>query len=157
MKNFIKYFIIGLLINFGGLAIGGLWTNPGTTSEWYSNLNIAPWTPPGWVFAFAWTTIGLTFSMWYGWIMSIVKPINPELIAMYVFSVVLNVIWNPLFFQLHKLGLSWMIITMLWITIYWITDTTRKELGWKPMLLVLPYFIWLCIADSLNLYALLMN
>ena len=101
MKNFIKYFIIGLLINFGGLAIGGLWTNPGTTSEWYSNLNIAPWTPPGWVFAFAWTTIGLTFSMWYGWIMSRVKPINPELIAMYVFSVVLNVIWNPLFFQLQ--------------------------------------------------------
>jgi len=76
---------------------------------------------------------------------------------MYVFSVVLNLIWNPLFFGLHKLETSWLVITMLWITIYWITDTTRKEFGWKPMLLVLPYFIWLCIADSLNLYALLMN
>ena len=157
MKNFIKHFIIGLLINFGGLAIGSIWTTPGVTSDWYTNLKIAPWTPPGWVFGFAWTTIGLTFSIWYGWMMSKVIPRNQELIGLYLISVVLNIIWNPLFFGYHNLGISWLVITTLGITIFDITDTTRREYGWKPMLLVLPYFIWICIANSLNLYSLLTN
>ena len=157
MKQYIKHFIIGLLINFGGLSIGGLWTNPGTSSDWYSTLNIAPWTPPGWVFAFAWTTIGLTFSMWYSWMKVSAKNHEYDLFRLFCFSVLLNVAWNPLFFGLHQLGISWFVITLLSITIFYLCDITRKEYGWKPMLLVIPYFLWLCIANSLNLYALLMN
>ena len=156
MKYF-KHFLIGLLINFGGLAIGGIWTNPGTSSEWYSTLNIAPWTPPGWVFGAAWTTIGITFSMWYAWIMVNLKPSDTELPILFPLSVILNIIWNPLFFGLHWLAFSWGIITFLGVKVFCIADVTRREYGWKPMLLVLPYFIWLCIANSLNLYSFIMN
>ena len=38
--------------------------NNGPQTDWYSNLNKAPWTPPGWVFGFAWTTIMLCFSIY---------------------------------------------------------------------------------------------
>ena len=55
--------IIFLLINFAGLFIGGLFTGEGVPSDWYQNLNKAPWTPPGWVFGFAWTTIMICFSL----------------------------------------------------------------------------------------------
>lgn len=41
--------IIFLILNFAALAIGGLSTSSGVTSEWYNALNKAPWTPPGWV------------------------------------------------------------------------------------------------------------
>ena len=39
-----------LLLNFGGLALGSFLMGEGPTGMWYSNLNKAPWTPPGWVF-----------------------------------------------------------------------------------------------------------
>ena len=55
MKNQLKFTILFLIINFGGLAIGNWFMNNGPISEWYLNLNKAPWTPPGWVFGVAWT------------------------------------------------------------------------------------------------------
>ena len=36
--------IIFLLINFTGLFSGGLFTQEGVPSDWYQNLNKAPWT-----------------------------------------------------------------------------------------------------------------
>ena len=57
--------IIGFLfLNFGALALGGLFAGSGAGSNWYAELNKAPWTPPGWVFGFAWTTIMLCFSVY---------------------------------------------------------------------------------------------
>ena len=50
MKKYIITLTGFLIINFGGLAIGQVWTGDGVTSEWYTSLNQAPWTPPGWVF-----------------------------------------------------------------------------------------------------------
>ena len=45
--------IIGFLfLNFGALALGGLFAGSGAGSNWYAELNKAPWTPPGWVFGF---------------------------------------------------------------------------------------------------------
>jgi tryptophan-rich sensory protein len=38
-----------LLLNFAALAVGGLFTGNGVSSEWHQNLDKAPWTPPGWV------------------------------------------------------------------------------------------------------------
>ena len=63
MKKYIITLIGFLIINFGGLAIGQVWTGDGVTSEWYTSLNQAPWTPPGWVFGLAWTSIAITFSL----------------------------------------------------------------------------------------------
>ena len=37
--------LLFLIINFGGLFIGGLFTGEGVPSDWYQNLNKAPWTP----------------------------------------------------------------------------------------------------------------
>ena len=55
--------IIFLFINFTGLFLGGLFTQEGVPSDWYQNLNKAPWTPPDWLFGFAWTTIMICFSI----------------------------------------------------------------------------------------------
>ncbi len=58
----IKKILIFLVINFAALGIGGFFTGPGVSSDWYTNLNQAPWTPPGWFFGAAWTTIMICFS-----------------------------------------------------------------------------------------------
>lgn len=152
--KYVLSYIVFLFINFGGLALGGIWTNVGTSSEWYANLNIAPWTPPGWVFGAAWTTIGLTFSalMAYAWVKK-----NVELLILFFPSLILNILWNPVFFGIHQLWLAGGIITILSLLIYFIVDISRKQWGWKIASLGLPYFVWLMIATSLNLFSAIMN
>ncbi len=59
----LKLTILFLVANFGGLAIGSWLMNNGPISDWYTNLNQAPWTPPGAVFGIAWTFIMNCFSI----------------------------------------------------------------------------------------------
>ena len=63
MKLF-KSIVFFLVINFGGLYIGNLLMNNGPQTTWYTSLNQAPWTPPGWVFGVAWTLIMICFSVY---------------------------------------------------------------------------------------------
>ena len=65
MKS-LKLILFFLILNFGALGIGSFLMNNGPTSTWYLTLNKAPWTPPGWVFGFAWFTIMILFFNIYG-------------------------------------------------------------------------------------------
>ena len=156
MKKFWHYFGICLLINFGGLALGSAWTDPGTSSEWYTTLNQAPWTPPGWVFGAAWFTISVTFSIWGGLIFG-KRVYQEELKLLYAASVILNVAWNPTFFYLHATITAGVFIALLGVILFFITDITRNGYGWKYAIFSVPYFLWLMIATSLNWYIVIMN
>ena len=148
-------FIVFLIINFGALAIGSWLMGDAVSGEWYSNLNKAPWTPPGWVFGAAWTLIMLCFSIYLSYLFSIRN--SKFVIAVYTSSVLLNVSWNYFFFnqQLITLGLVNIVLLTLLITYFFITFGDDKLSRLKYLLL--PYIIWLCIATSLNLYILVYN
>jgi len=147
--------IVFLLINFGALAIGGFFTGKGVPSEWYNSLIKAPWTPPGWVFGFAWTMIMTCFSTYMANLWPVVDN-KKILIGLFIFQWVLNVSWNPTFFYYHNVLFGFLIISGLTILVgiflllYW------PEMKYKTILL-LPYFIWLLIATSLNGYILFKN
>jgi tryptophan-rich sensory protein len=49
------------------------------------------------------------------------------------------------------------VLLLLSFVIYHMTDFARCIHGWKVAWLLLPYFIWLMIATSLNLYISIMN
>lgn len=145
--------IIFLIINFGALGIGGLMLGNPQTNEWYQSLNKAPWTPPGWVFGAAWSFIMLCYSI-FMWKASSVAELRvyPGLYILFTIQFVLNVIWNPIFFRWHFMGLGAFVIIALLLVVTWFTWWGFKNLGvWG--LLMLPYTIWLCIASSLNIYA----
>jgi len=59
-----KHVILFLVLNFGALAVASLFTGNGVASNWYQHLNKAPWTPPGWMFGLAWTTIMICFALY---------------------------------------------------------------------------------------------
>ena len=61
---------IFLILNFTALAFGGLFTSKGVPSEWYLTLLKAPWTPPGWVFGFAWSLIMICYAFYMGFLYS---------------------------------------------------------------------------------------
>jgi tryptophan-rich sensory protein len=153
MKLF-KLVIFFLVVNFGALAIGNLLMADGPRTDWYLNLNKAPWTPPGLVFGAAWFTIMLCFSVY----MAYLYKLLPKLDVILLFSIqfVLNVIWNYCFFNLHYIGLGFTIITILTFVVGVFTFKYNNNLKLKTIL-ILPYLIWLCIATSLNGYILLNN
>ena len=143
-----------IIINFGGLAIGSWLMDGGTTAAWYTSLNQAPWTPPGWVFGAAWTTIMICFSFYMAILYENQK--SKEVISLFLLQFVLNVSWNYIFFNQHKVLLALVSILMLTILTFYFLFKFKSALKIKSILIV-PYCIWLCIASSLNLYIYLYN
>jgi tryptophan-rich sensory protein len=153
MKQF-KLTLLFLVINFGGLAIGNWLMNNGPLTNWYINLNKAPWTPPGWVFGVAWTTIMICFSIYLGKLFLVDDSKKMRLI--FLFQFVLNVSWNFFFFNQHLVSFSLFTILLLTSLLFiYFFQISNKVAGFKYLLL--PYMIWLCIATSLNLYILVHN
>ncbi len=147
--------LIFLALNFGALAIGGFFTGDGVPSDWYQDLNKAPWTPPGWVFGSAWTLIMICLSLFMAKAYKKVQH-KKTLLYLYTIQLILNIAWNPVFFYYHDVTLALLIISMLTILMGYMYIRYQKKL--KPWAyLLLPYMIWLCIATSLNGYILIKN
>lgn len=142
-----------LTINFGALGLGSWLMNNGPLTEWYINLNKAPWTPPGWVFGVAWSIIMICFSIYLGYLFTASNSKKER--AAFTVQLVLNVIWNYIFFNQHLIGLGLIIIILLTIVVFYFFFNFKEQENKK--LLLLPYMIWLCIATSLNAYILLNN
>jgi tryptophan-rich sensory protein len=152
MMRYVLFFIL----NFGALGLGG-WLMGSTPVEnnWYQALHKAPWTPPGWVFGVAWTFIMICYSLFMGKATQVESQAN-MLYVLFAIQLLLNVIWNPVFFRWHMSGLSLAIIFSLTLLIAWFTYWGFKNVGlWG--ILMLPYILWLCIACSLNWYAFAKN
>ncbi|MBN2236829.1 MAG: tryptophan-rich sensory protein [Bacteroidales bacterium] len=147
--------IIFLALNFAALALGGLFTSKGVPSDWYVNLNKAPWTPPGWVFGAAWTTIMILYGIYMAYLWPISEHKN-LLIGLYILQLILNIGWNPTFFYYHQVLSGLLLISLLTALIGFMLFFYWPELKLKS-LLILPYLIWLVIASSLNGYVWLKN
>ncbi len=150
----LKPLLLFLVINFGGLAFGSWLMDNGPLSSWYTNLNQAPWTPPGWVFGVAWTLIMICFSIYLAYLF--LKADSTKLRLAFTFQVFLNVIWNYIFFNQHQVALSLVVISALTVVIFTFFFNNKKEIE-NISYLLLPYMIWLLIATSLNAYILLNN
>lgn len=147
--------IIFLVLNFGALAIGSFFTSKGVPSEWYAELNKAPWTPPGWMFGFAWTTIMICFSLYLAYLWPLEEN-KSFLIGLFLVQLLLNIGWNPMFFYYHNMLGGLIIITALTGVMWYFLFHYWDLLKWKTIL-VAPYCIWLVIATSLNAYTVLKN
>ncbi|MEM6723304.1 MAG: TspO/MBR family protein [Bacteroidota bacterium] len=145
--------IVFLLLNFGGLAFGGLFTE--VNSDWYQGLNRAPWTPPGWVFGAAWTTIMICFSIYMAFLWGEAKDKKP-LVINYLLAFILNAGWNPVFFHFRQVALGLVVIVALTVVVTYFIFRYWNTLKSKTLLMA-PYFIWLLIATSLNAYVLFKN
>ncbi|WP_117880416.1 TspO/MBR family protein [Aureibaculum luteum] len=147
--------ILFLVLNFAALGVGGFLAGNGASSDWYAHIDKAPWTPPGWVFGFAWFTIMICFSFYLAYLWPEIENKN-LLIGLLVVQYLLNMAWNPTFFYYHYvlagllvlIGLAFVVGVFLFF--YW------PELKLKSILII-PYFIWLLIATSLNGYVLFKN
>ncbi|MCB0472887.1 MAG: tryptophan-rich sensory protein [Flavobacteriaceae bacterium] len=151
----LAYIAIFLIVNFAGLAIGSIFTNSGVRSDWYRQLQKAPWTPPGWVFGATWSTIMICFAIYMAFALK--TDTDPKtLYILFSLQWLLNALWNPIFFKFHKTGLALFTILALTAVVLIISYRFYYQLNLKS-LLIAPYLIWLFIAISLNAYVVIKN
>ena len=149
-------FLIFLIANLSALAIGAWLMNEGPRTDWYLSLNKAPWTPAGWVFGAAWTTIMVLFSVYMTKVSFQHEFLNKKVLILYIDQWILNVSWNYIFFNQHLTKLGLVVIALLWLLIGYFTFEYVKKVRWYT-LFILPYLIWMTIATSLNAYIVLNN
>jgi translocator protein len=158
MRFYTKRAILFIVINFICLGIGNIPTMKGVLEDWYALGNQAPWTPPGWFFGVAWSTIMIAFGFYMTSVIdNLLKKEKKQIIILYVTSCILNILWCYLFFgsQLILIGLITIVILFI-LTLYFGYYALKIK---KPLsfILVSPYFTWLAIATSLNAYFYIYN
>ena len=152
--KFYKNFILFTIINFSALAIGSWLMNNGPKTQWYTNLNQAPWSPPGWVFGIAWSVIMLLFSAFMSYLIQVDR--SKKVLALFGVQLVLNIFWNYLFFNKHLIIIGLLNILFLNFLMFYFLIAFKTKIKNKRFF-VLPYCIWLVLATSLNLYIALHN
>jgi tryptophan-rich sensory protein len=148
------WFLIFLVINFGALGIGILLMNNGPQSIWYMELNKAFWTPPGWFFGVAWTSIMFCFSIYMTYLIQ-AKSTSTIWLLFFV-QFILNTSWNYIFFNQHLVLFGLLVIVLLTLLVGYFLVNFRNLMKQKTWF-IFPYFIWLIVASSLNVYVYLNN
>jgi benzodiazapine receptor len=140
--------------------IGGLGalSTAGNVDGWYAEANIAPWTPPNWVFGPVWSVlyvlIGVSF--WRAWRMPS-SPARTAGIKLFIWQLALNAIWTPIFFSGFPLVgeiAFWLgvVIILTMDILVWMTIVKFKDVDIWAARLLIPYEAWLFIASTLNIY-----
>jgi len=119
---------------------------------WYESLTKPTWNPPSWVFGPVWTALYLSMGVasWLVWKRGQHPgPRTRAPLAAYAVQLVLNALWSPLFFGLHRPDLALIDIALLWAAIL-----ATIILFWRvrPLAgaMLLPYLAWVTFATVLN-------
>lgn len=144
------------LLGFLGLcflvwAAGGSLTAAGIPG-WYHSLRRPPGAPPDWLFAPVWTTlyVMIGLSAWLVW-RAPARPLRHTHAALraWGWQLLLNALWTPLFFGLHRPDLALLALAGLIIAIL-LTIRRFHALDRVAAWLLVPYLCWTCYAAFVN-------
>jgi benzodiazapine receptor len=121
-----------------------------STDGWYAGLHKPSWNPPAWVFGPAWSLLYVLMAVaaWLVWREGGWKA-QGRALGLFLLQWLLNALWTPLFFGLHRPGIAFAEISVLWLVIvatlasFW---RVRKGAG----VLLAPYLVWVSFAAALN-------
>jgi tryptophan-rich sensory protein len=139
------------LLGFIGIcflaAMSGAIFRPG---DWYEDLAKPNWRPPRWLFAPAWSVLYLTIAIsgWLVWRRWGFAGAEVPLIVYFV-SLAINSTWSMFFFGLHRPGLAFADLLLLWLSIV-ATIWTFYPVEPDAAFLLLPYLCWVTFAGALN-------
>ena len=154
LKNKFLSFILFFIITYSASFIGGFAT-VSFKEPWYSQLVKSNYNPPDWVFAPIWTTLYLmmTLAIWFYW-HSKNRDINT--IYVYFIHIVFNTTWSIVFFGLHQILLSLMVLLVL-IFLIIVLILRYKRVNLVSYYLMIPYLLWTTYALFLNFNLLILN
>jgi len=135
-----------VLLCFAAAALGGIFM-PG---EWYAALQKPAWNPPGWIFGPVWSALYLMMAVaaWLVWRQGGWGQQRRPL-RLFLAQLALNALWTPLFFGLHRPGLAFAEIVLLWLAIT-ATLAAFRRVSRAAAWLLAPYLAWVGFAAALN-------
>uniref|UniRef100_A0A0D6R6G0 TspO/MBR-related protein n=1 Tax=Araucaria cunninghamii TaxID=56994 RepID=A0A0D6R6G0_ARACU len=119
-------------------------------SDYYKQLKKPSWNPPGWLFGLAWTVLYTLMGVasWLVWVEGgFQKQARP--LTIYGVQLIINLLWPPLFFGLHRIGLALIDIFLLDVAVFVCLGAFRSVNHVAGNLLT-PYLAWVLFATVLN-------
>ncbi len=141
--------MIGLSLVVG--SISGYVSGAGGSSAWYQSLVKPSFTPPSPLFGIVWPILYVMMGVAAGLIWSrglSQRPVRRALV-LFLIQLILNGIWSPLFFGLHRIDWALLTIIVLWIVIA-STEMAFAKVSKLAAMLLWPYLAWVSFAVTLN-------
>lgn len=134
-----------------GVGFVSGYSTKGAVAGWYTALTKPPLNPPSWIFGVVWPVLYVLMGIAAGIVWS--KPLPGKVLwialGLFLFQLILNGLWTPLFFGLHRIGWALVEIVALWLGIAATALIFYKHS--KPAgFLLLPYLAWVTFAIYLN-------
>lgn len=137
-------------------AVLGTLANIGSR-EFYAQLSLPGWAPPGSVFGPVWTLLYILMAIaaWLVWRHGGWQGARSALV-LYLVQLALNALWTWLFFAWRQGGAAFVEVLVMWLAI---AATTVMFWRVRPLAgaLMLPYLAWVTFASALTHAAWRMN
>lgn len=129
----------------------------GADNRWYNALAKPAITPPDWAFPAAWTTIYVLLGLALAMIIHArgSRMRGPAIVSFAV-ALVANLIWSPLFFGMHQVFWSLVLIGIMF-GLALITTLLFGRVRIGAALLLVPYLAWLIFAGVLEYQLMQLN
>jgi benzodiazapine receptor len=148
MKKTITLFLCILLTLFIG-GLGGIATASGV-NDWYLEIQKPSFNPPNYLFGPVWTALYLLMGVSLYMILQGPKSqIKTKAIWIFAIQLSLNFAWSFLFFKFHLLGLAFIEIILIWLSILTMIIVFSK-INKTAAYLQIPYLLWVSFASVLN-------
>jgi tryptophan-rich sensory protein len=148
MKKTITLFLCILLTLFIG-GLGGIATASGV-NDWYIEIQKPSFNPPNYLFGPVWTALYLLMGVSFYMILQAPKSqIKTKAIWIFSIQLSLNFAWSFLFFKFHLLGLAFIEIILIWMSILTMIIVFSK-INKTAAYLQIPYLLWVSFASVLN-------
>ena len=125
--------------------------------DWYHSLSHPFFSPPDWVFGPIWTVLYLSLAL-SGFYLTRkgLDLSNQKTVWLMIAQLALNAAWTPLFFGMHHLAGSMLLVLAMIAMTIWLMRAA-KSVSRTAMWLLMPYLAWLCYAWLLNTGIWMMN
>lgn len=148
MKKYLKLLgCIFLTLSVGGVS--GVATASGI-DNWFVSLNKPFFNPPNYLFGPVWTILYILMGISFFLILqSPIKELKRNAIFIFAIQLSLNFLWSFLFFKFQLIGLAFIEIILIWLSILTMIITFYK-IDRIAALLQIPYLLWVSFASVLN-------
>lgn len=148
MKNSIKL-IICITVP---LLIGGIsgFATATSINDWYIDINKPSFNPPNYLFGPVWTTLYILMGISFYMILQSPKTeLRKKAVAIFCIQLFLNFCWSFIFFKFQLLGLAFIEIIFMLLSIITMI-TVFYKINKTAALLQIPYLLWVSFASVLN-------
>lgn len=114
---------------------------------WYRTIAKPRWTPPDWVFPVVWTTLYIFMAIAVTRVAG--REDSAHAVALWSLQMVLNALWSPVFFGLHRIRDGLIVVCCVWLAVC-ATMIAFFQVDTLAGALFVPYLIWMTTAAALN-------